>query len=266
MATATAVWTGVIVVGTLELDCRLFSSLKKAELLSLRTVHKSCHTILDLRDEREKPAEPLPIQVPARVQTQPFCPKCQQRLNTDEIGKAIETPSGIFELSEEELTSLEFESTKRVQAELIQANDPVLETIGFGGRLYVMPKAGTLSEYANVWHVLYQSQRVGFISCLVIKKKPNVGIIKPLDIPETVFGKHYQVLVVDILNNTDCLKNPTELLDSFDALPPLDASKLAQSIAAAQNTKTELDPKHCGNPKQRRLKEIVRQKILTCSP
>ncbi len=223
-------------------------------------MHKSCHTVLEIEEKEQ--AEPSLTRPSVQVRKQPFCPKCQQWLKTDEISKTIEMTSGILTLSDTELESLKFESTKRIEAELIQANDPVLESIGFGRRLYVMPKAGALPEYSNIWYLLFRSQRLGFFPCLVIKEKPNVAVIKPLNIPEVVFGKPYQILVVDILNDTDCLKSPTELPDSFSELLPFDASRLTQPIVAAQEIETTLGPERCINPKRRRLREIARQVLI----
>lgn len=262
--TTIAEWTGVIVVGPYELDCRLFSAFGRGKPFPIKFIHAKCHTtlgeILTEKEEKEKGvvAEELPT-VQAREQL--FCPKCQRPLKTDEVGQGVETESGIIEVSEAEITTLEFGLTKRVAAELIQADDSAIEAVGFGRRLYVLPKPAAVDVYASIYYTLRESRRIGFISPLVIKKKPNVAVIRPLTIPFVVFGQERPVLVLDVLNDTDRLKDPAELPDYPGSLPALNLAVLAQPIAEAQKITTRLDPERCVNPKRLRLKGIIKRAV-----
>ena len=282
MATS-AEWTGVIVVGLYNLDCRLFSAFGKARLFPIKYVHTECHTAIsepvpEKKEEKEiEVSEELPqVQISeavpekkdekeelssVQVREQLFCPKCQRPIKTDEVGRGIETEAGIIEVPEAEIATLKFEPTKKVIAELIQADDPAIEAVGFGRRLYVFPKPAALEDYASIYYILRESKRVGFISSLVIKQKPHVAVLRPLNIPAVVFGREYPILVSDVLNDTDCLKNPAEFPDYPAFLPSLNLAALAQPIAEAQKIGTKLDPERCVNPKRLKLKEIIKRAV-----
>lgn len=259
-----AEWTGVIVVGSYNLDCRLFSAFGRARPFPIKYVHTRCHTTLSeaVPEKKEKKeievSEKLP---PVQLREQLFCPKCNRALKTDEVGRGIETEAGVIEIPEAEIETLKFGPTKRVTTELIQVDDPAIESVGFGRRLYVFPKPAAVDTYANIYYMFRESRRIGFISPLVIKGKPNVVVIRPLTIPSIIFGREYPILVLDVLNDTDCLKDPAEFPDYPAFLPSPNFAVLAQPIAEAQKIEATLDPERCVNPQRLRLKEIVKRVV-----
>ena len=260
---ANAEWTGVIVVGSYNLDCRLFSVFGRAKPFPIKYVHTRCHTTLEAVPEKKekkevKVSKELP---PVQLREQLFCPKCNQALKTDEVRRGIETEAGVIEVSEAEMATLKFEPTKRVVTGLIQADDQTIEAVGFGRRLYVFPKPAAVDTYANIYYTLRESRRIGFISPLVIKQKPYVAVLRPLTIPSVIFGREYPLLVLDVLNDTDCLKDPAEFPDYPASLPSPNFAVLAQPIAEAQKIETKLDPERCVNPQRLRFKEIVKRVI-----
>jgi len=267
MAKTTAEWSGVIVVGSFELDCRLFGATGRAKPLPLKMVHIDCKTVLEEKAAEPEAAEPIEEEkkpepeaaAPIEAREQIFCPKCQKALKSDEIGRGIETAVGTILLLEAELKSLEFEPAKRVTAELIAADDPTLTATGFGRRLYVMPKPAAVRAWDQVFHVLKESQRVGFINPIVIKRKANVGILRPLVVPAVVFGEERAILVLDMLNDTDCLKDPASVPDYPRTLPPVNVAELAKPIADAQAATDGLNPERCVNPKRIQIKRVLRQ-------
>jgi hypothetical protein len=259
---ATAEWTGVIVVGPFELDCRLFSAFGRARPFPIRFLHKNCHTVLEEVWPEKSEEEESPERLPGvQVREQFFCPKCQKPLRADEVGRGIKTASGIVEISEADIAALKFEPKKRLTAELILADDPVIEAIGFSRRLYVIPKPAAVNDYANIYYLLEKSKRFGFISPLVIKGKPNVAIIRPLTIHPDIFGAERRVLALDILNDADCLKDPAEIPDYPAFLPYLNLDVLASPLAKAQEVYRRLNPKICINPRRLRFMEITRRAV-----
>lgn len=268
---ANAEWIGVIVVGAYNLDCRLFSAFGRARPFPIKLVHTKCHT--DLGEEiptKEKEKDEgkkflnlgkKPSVQAVQVREQLFCPKCKRPIKTDEVGRGIETETGVIEVPEAELETLKFEPTKRVTAELIQADDPAIEAVGFGRRLYVFPKPAAVEAYANIYYILRESKRVGFISSLVIKQKPYVAVVRSLTVPSVVFGREYPILFLDMLNDTDCLKDPADFPDYPASLPSPNFAVLAQPIAEAQKIETKLDPERCINPKRLKLKEIIKRAV-----
>lgn len=269
MGTA-AEWVGVIVVGSYSLDCRLFSVFGKARPFPIKFVHTKCHTALgeeisaEKKEKEEVKVEEVGVskELPSvQLREQLFCSKCQRPLRADEINRGIETEVGIIEVSEVEIETLKFEPTKRVTAELIQAGDPAIEAVGFGRRLYVFPKPAAHEAYASIYYMLRESKRIGFISLLVIKQKPYVAVIRSLAVPSVIFGREYPLLVLDVLNDTDCLKDPAGFPDYPVSLPPPNFAVLAQPVAEAQKIETKLDPERCVNPRRLKLKEIIKRAV-----
>jgi len=263
---ANAEWIGVIVVGAYNLDCRLFSAFGRARPFPIKLVHTKCHTDLGEEiptEEKEKKdkGKKLPSVQAIQVREQLFCPKCQRPIKTDEVGRGIETETGVIEIPEAELETLKFGPTKKVTAELIQADDPAIEAVGFGRRLYVFPKPAAVDTYANIYYMLRESRRIGFISPLVIKQKPYVAVLRSLTVPSVVFGREYPILFLDMLNDTDCLKDPADFPDYPASLPSPNFAVLAQPIAEAQKIETKLDPERCINPKRLKLKEIIKRAV-----
>lgn len=262
-----AEWTGVIEVNQEELDCRLFSVSGKPKPFPLRKIHVQCKTLLEepkkpeAEESEAEEKEIITVSGLIEVREQINCPRCNIALKTDEIGHAVETDAGLTPITDIELESLKFERKKRVRAEFINVNDPSIAAIGIGRRLYVFPKPGALLTYFNVFHILQESNTAGFIPELIIKKTAYPAIIHPLSMPEVVFGAPRKVLVVDVLRDSDTLKDPGNFPDFPKQIPPPDVSKLAQQIADAQSTAHPLDPERCVNLKRQRLKNILKEKM-----
>lgn len=269
---ASAEWTGVIELGRQALDCRLFSASGKAKPFPLRMIHIKCKTPLKSfqKPEREKteeeereetPEEEIEETKPVEVRGQIYCPTCNLALKADEIGRAAETEAGLILLTDIELESLEFKKEKRVRAEFIDSNDPAITAIGSGRRLYVFPKPAAVQVYSNVFHILQESKTAGFIPELVIKKTAYPAMLRPLSFPEVVFGALRQGLIVDVLRDSDTLKDPGDFSDFPQQIQPLDVSQLAQQIAEAQSARRPLEPERCVNPKRQRFKDLLKRKM-----
>ena len=265
---ASAEWTGVIELGKEELDCRLFSASGKAKPFPLKMIHLKCKTPLASAkkvkpEEEEKEEEVESAEKTALVETreQINCPSCRIALKADEIGRAAETDAGLILLAEEELESLEPKKEKRVRADFVDASDPCIFAIGIGRRLYVFPKPAAVQSYCNIFHILNESKTAGFIPELVIKKIAYPAILQPILIPEAIFGAKRQVLVVDVLKDSEILKDPIDFPDYITEIPLINVWQLAQQIAEAQQRKHSLNPELCVNPKRKRLKELLRKKV-----
>lgn len=265
MATASAEWTGVIEIGGIEVDCRLFSAFGKPTPLPLILTHTPCHTNLgpvkDKPKKEENESKRLtkdePVEAPVRQQFS--CPKCGKTIPSDEVGHGVETRSGIIELTRQVLTQLEFPATKRLSAFLVKADDPSLQAIGFGRRLYVLPKPGWQEHYVNAFYMLQQSGTLGFIPLFPLKKKANIAVIRPLTIPAEFFGTERRILAMEMLNDSDCLKDPAyESPDFIGEMPSPNLADLAQPVARAQIGAINIRPEQCINPKRARLKELIK--------
>ncbi|MFH0852254.1 MAG: hypothetical protein V1845_01440 [bacterium] len=254
-----AEWTGVIAVDPFELDCRLTPAIGRVKPLPIVEVHFGCHTVLTPPKTKEAGAEAQEEKDTEAVcvREQIFCPKCQRPLKTDEIGCGIDMASGVVQITDAEIASLKFEPTKRVFSQFIPDNDPTLETIGFSRRLHVYPKPASVDSYFNIFHLLRDSNSLGFIPLIVIKRVPNVAVIRPLEIPAVIFGQKRLCLVVDILNDTDRLRDPAEFPDFTPIAAVPDFKRLAQPMADTMKNAKPLDPERCVSPRRAKIKAII---------
>lgn len=272
MSNRKAEWTGVFVFpwgeGTEILDCRLFSAAtRRAAPLAIKMVHveKDCHSTVASKHEPslEQPKEqeleePTPA---AEVREQLFCPKCQRALRSDEVGRAIETPRGLIEVTQEELdAALKFEEQKRVPIEFVQT-DPTFDAIGVDRRLLVCPKPAALIPYTRLVTLLHSSGLMGFVPTIVFNRRPRVGVVRPLVYPKVIFEEERTALVLDLLRDTGTLIDPVAIPDFPRELSPIPPETVSEPICVAQKTATPLDPDRCVDPRRRRLAELARRTL-----
>lgn len=268
MAGGTADWVGVIHVGAVALDCRLFSAGGRAKPLPLRTIHVGCKTVLaPERGERttgtSQPSEEGEATEPSATDAreQLYCPRCQKALRSDEIGRAVETETGLVVLTDAELASLTPEPCKEVRVEFVHLDNPVVWAVGTGRRLYVFPKPAAVKDYTTIFHLLREAQLAGFIRTIVIKRVAYPAVLRPLTIPSAVFGAARKLLVLDVLEDTDKLKDPDGFPDFVRELGEAEAAALASHITGAQARVQALDPDQCVSPRRRALKDLLRRKM-----
>lgn len=290
MATLPAEWTGVIKFGTFELDCRLFSANGKAQEYPMKMVHILCHTEASLKPDApsdsvymsvdkatvlvggDKDDETLELtqeygsaeaDVVASVNSneQMYCPHCQKYLKSTEMGTAVQTDIGLIAVSQNELDILEFKPCKLAPAHFMYADDSAIDTIGVARWLYVIPKPTALQSYANLYHSMVATGHVGFIPLLIIKRKPRVAILKPMNIPDTIFGARRELLAVGLLTDTDTLRDPASVPGYFGVLPKASTEDGIMVIEDILKNVIHLDIDRCINPKRRMLRELIIKRI-----
>lgn len=209
------------------------------------------------REEEPSPQEAAP----AEVRREPYCPKCDRFLKTDEVSRAIETATGSIKITEAELAGLAFAPTKAVTAKLLRG-DEVITAIGVDRRFYVIPRATSFEAYGFTLYVLKETGGVGFIEELVIDEKPRVGVLRPLKFPKVLFGHEEEVLVLDALIDTGSLKDPRSFPDYTRTIPTLASkSQLGQTLGRVTGSLAAIDPEKCIDPRRQRLAALARKKI-----
>lgn len=263
---ANAEWVGVLVVGPYELDCRLFAATGWAKPFPLKDVHADCRTTLDVPKQRreepsngdEAPSGTTDEPTATETREQLYCPKCQRALKADEVSKAAETDAGLITLTETDVASLSFAPVKRAVTEFALLDDSALAATGVDRRFWVFPKPAALETYAKVWTLLIEARLVALVPLLVLKRKPYIGVLRPLILPADFFGEERRLLVLDTLMDTDRLKDPARFPDYPRGFPILGMGTMAQPIADAQASLRPFDPSRCINPLRMRLKGLVK--------
>jgi len=259
-----AAWTGVIHIGSFDVDCRLFPLEMKTAPLPIKLVHAECKTVVSgengAKDKKAASAPEAETEVvaevtPVRLQTN--CPKCQKPIRSDQVSRAIETSNGLVLITDEDFASLAFEPSKEAYASFAEEGDPALEAIGIHRRLLVCPKPAGLVTYTHVYHMLRISKRIGFIPELVINRSGMVAVIRAVVLPKAVFDEDLPAMVVDVLNDTEALRDPRSISDYPRTLKEPDHAWLASHIAAAQMHAQPLDPEKCVSPRRRKVKRLA---------
>lgn len=265
-----AEWTGVIEVmlspgeSLINLDCRLFSAKGRPSPLPLRQVHVDCATAIrekDVPDDEVGESEKTYEHGAVETRLQPFCAKCSRYLKSDEISRAIETSVGPIQITEEDAESLKFKGLKTVMADLISAEDPAIEAVGVDRRFIVLSKPDSQKAYGMLFTVLLESKTLAFIPTIVIKGKPRVAILRPLTIPEVIFGGVRKLLVLDALSDTGALKDPARFSDYQSEFTPVDQQTAKMAVAAAQKSAGRLNPERCIDPKRQKAAEIAKRAV-----
>lgn len=262
MLPKSADWTGVIVIGSLEINCQAFSVKTKKARISLLNVHTKCVSPLsepETEEEEEKGEQKQRITPVAR---ELFCNACQKPVPVDEQGKAFLNENGeLILLTEDELQLLKPEQTKRVITQYISSTDPLLEALSFSRRLYLFPKPTSINEYYKAWETLAQAGRYSFSNEIVIKKESYPIIIKPIKLPpEMADGRERKLLVMDAISDPLAIKKTSELFVLPDKEPSFQAGELAELIMTARHTAISLTIDSLINPKQKRLAQLIKKK------
>jgi len=251
-----AAWVGVLVIGGNKLDCRLFSMNRRANRYPVVMVHRECNTVLN-SDISEKQERQIPVRT--KINQQPFCPVCQRPVKTDEIGRALITNKGIIFLSDAELDGLKPKPSKRFEADhFIPLDDPMIQVVGIGRRFYVLPKPAAVGTYSEIFYNLENARAAAFIPEMVIGKSGHPAIVRPFIFPEEVFGVPRQVLLLELLKDSDTLVDPGPIM-SFRSESSQHPN--FREIINVEMSKRSLHPKNCVDPSYHRLKNLVKGKI-----
>ncbi len=265
-------WTGVIQFqNILNLDGGLYSStIRKPRDLPFVQVHLNCKTALKIHEELDTEEEPVESEPRdgkrgKLVQTahQTFCPSCNHAIKANEIGTAAETDLGLILVTEEERNAIKPKASKSICARIVSAEiiDSVFAAVGFGRRLYFLPKPNAVSDYYLLFNSLRQARCVAFIPEITIGRRSYVGTIRPITMHRVVFGSERRVLVFDEVADTDTIKDPSE----FQLLPgdeptfnQREVSSLARRISGQIS---DLDLAECVSPERRKALELIKTKI-----
>jgi non-homologous end joining protein Ku len=258
-----AEWSGVIVIGDIEVDGRLFSATSRKQDISLVTIHTMCIAPVAEIEEAPKPQKRVKAKKEkpqiAPVARQLFCKRCQKAVPADELGKAYQTEDGkLIPITPDELMLLEPEPVKRVTAFCIKADDPLLAAFGTGRRLYFFPNPAFVENYYKAWAILHRWNLLGFIEELVIdKEKASYPVVvRPVTIPpEMADGRKRKVLVVEVVREPSEVKKPTEIT----TLPEQEPEFPTRYLAKLPVTTLTIDSFR--NPRTKKLSRLIKKKL-----
>ncbi len=208
-----AEWIGEIVVGNLVIQGKLFSATTRRPEIRLVDVHAVCSKALEeIPTQKEKTLTKPPV---TKTEKQLFCAACQKTVPPEEAGKGLTVEGELVLVTESELDLLKPIESKRLIATCIKADDPLLEAIGTGRRLYFFPKPDSVRAYYLLWLTLKKHGLYGLIEELAIGKE-NISypaIIRPITLPRELTTGEKGLLVVEALREPGEIKDPGEILD-----------------------------------------------------
>ncbi len=294
-------WTGTIQVGPFKFDARGYSSSGKADVPIIYKVHVTCKNPLPAPEakadntpavtasqapkedpkntdtkgrgkgkkdtqptdqvQEESTPEPTPTLAVAKL----ICPACHIEIPTNEIGDAIIAEGVIVLLTEADKDSLRFEKTRLASG--VYTSDAGLEMIGSSRRFYLFPSGiESLKTYWDLYKVLDATKLVAFFPTFILKDTPLSAVIRAMRLDPVFFGVQHTLLVLDLLNDSETLKDPTIFKEFFGAIPALTGGELAEEITDARRSARTIDPTECINLRTRVLQEIGEKAANTPTP
>ncbi|MBM7692497.1 DNA end-binding protein Ku [Peribacillus deserti] len=162
------IWKGSISFGLVNIPIRLHSATEDKDI-SLRTLHKECHT---------------------PIKYEKVCPVCNKQVEKEELVKAYEYTKGKFVVvDDKELEELkkanETKAVEIVDFVKIEEIDPIY----FMKSYYLSPNEGGVKAYTLLRKALQESQKVG-IAKIVIRSKEQLAVVRVFEntlLMETIY-------------------------------------------------------------------------------
>ncbi|WP_409298289.1 Ku protein [Peribacillus sp. SCS-26] len=162
------IWKGSISFGLVNIPIRLHSATEDKDI-SLRTLHKECHT---------------------PIKYEKVCPVCEKEVGKDDLVKAYEYTKGKFVVIEDE----ELEKLKKAnETKAVEIVDFVkmeeIDPIYFLRSYYLSPGDGGGKAYTLLRKALQESQKVG-IAKIIIRSKEQLAVVRVFEntlLMETIY-------------------------------------------------------------------------------
>lgn len=152
-------WKGSISFGLVNIPIKLHAATEDKDI-SLRTLHKECHT---------------------PIKYEKVCPVCQKELEKDDLVRAFEYTKGKFVvLEDEELEALKKENEDRAVEIVDFVKIEEIDPIYFNRSYYMSPNEGGTKAYSLLRKALQESKKVG-IAQIMIRSKEQMAVIRVVE-------------------------------------------------------------------------------------
>lgn len=174
-------WKGSISFGLVNIPIKLHAATEDKDI-SLRTLHKECHT---------------------PIKYEKVCPVCQKELQKEDLVRAYEYTKGKFVvLEEEELEALKKQNEDRTVEIVDFVKIEEIDPIYFNRSYYMSPNESGTKAYSLLRKALQESQKVG-IAKIMIRSKEQMAVIRVVEnilLMETIHYPDEVRLVRDVPN------------------------------------------------------------------
>jgi hypothetical protein len=203
----------------------------------------------------------------APAQQQLICSRCGVALSPEEVGLEATTARGLKVLVDQrDLVTASFEKSERVEVRPISQNDSVIAAVGLGRRFFLWAEPDSRPEYWTLFEALRESSTFLFVPLIAMANdKVYVGIIRPLELPPELYGEDPEegitrkILVLDCVNDSNTLKDPSALPGFSDAVIAPRAQVTKARADLYRSTRSMVDPEECLDPKTGVLIRAVRR-------
>lgn len=152
-------WKGSISFGLVNIPIKLHAATEDKDI-SLRTLHKECHT---------------------PIKYEKVCPVCEKELGKDELVRAFEYTKGKFiVLEEDELEAIKKENEDRAVEILDFVKIEEIDPIFFNRSYYMSPNESGTKAYSLLRKALQESKKVG-IAKIMIRSKEQMAVIRVME-------------------------------------------------------------------------------------
>lgn len=152
-------WKGSISFGLVNIPIKLHAATEDKDI-SLRTLHKECHT---------------------PIKYEKVCPVCQKELEKDDLVRAFEYTKGKFVvLEDDELEALKKQNEERAVEIVDFVKIEEIDPIYFNRSYYMSPNESGTKAYSLLRKALQESKKVG-IAKIMIRSKEQMAVIRVVE-------------------------------------------------------------------------------------
>lgn len=152
-------WKGSISFGLVNIPIKLHAATEDKDI-SLRTLHKECHT---------------------PIKYEKVCPVCQKELEKDDLVRAFEYIKGKFVvLEDDELEALKKQNEERAVEIVDFVKIEEIDPIYYNRSYYMSPNESGTKAYSLLRKALQESKKVG-IAKIMIRSKEQMAVIRVVE-------------------------------------------------------------------------------------
>lgn len=150
-----SIWKGSISFGLVNIPVRVCGAID-AKQVSFNQVHEPCKS---------------------RIKYQKYCPFCEREVQTYEIIKGYQTPSGVITVSESELMSVPLPSLKTIDLDGFTKERSV-DPLFYQKPYYLLPDKSD-QAYWLLYNALKKSRKVG-IARFSVHSREHLALVRPV--------------------------------------------------------------------------------------
>ncbi|MFC5713178.1 Ku protein [Thalassorhabdus alkalitolerans] len=221
------IWKGSISFGLVNIPIKLHAATENKDI-SLRTLHKKCHT---------------------PIKYEKVCPVCEEEVNTEEVVKGYEITDGKFVVFEEkELKEIRKPNEEKAVEIVDFINIDEIDPVYFNRSYFMSPNDGGAKAYSLLRKSLKESGRVG-LAKIIIRSKEQMAVIR----------EYNNTLLMETIHFPDEVRNAEEV-PNIPAEDNITKKELDTASLLIDQLTTTFEPGKYEDDYRKKLQELIEAK------